>query len=83
MLFQFLERAHGPHAVCFVPEYDADDSAENADKQVFPHEEILCEEKQISRVENCGENRVEKVSWKQQFSKFHVVAEYADFHFAD
>ena len=82
-LFQQLERSHRPHAICFVPEYGADDGSENGDEQVLAHEQVLNQKQEISQVENCGENGVEKVSWKKQLAQFHVVAEHADFHFAD
>jgi len=83
MLFQFLERAHSPNAVRLIPEYNADDGSEHGDEKVLAHEQILCQKHQVSGVENGGENCVEKVSWEQQFAKFHVVAEHADFNFAD
>ncbi len=82
-MFQLLERSHSPHAVRFVPENCADNGAEHGDEEVLSHEPILHQKQQESHVEYGGEKGVEKVSWEEQFAQFHVVAEHADFHFAN
>ena len=66
-MFQQLERSHSPYAIGFVPEYGADDCSERDYEQVVAGEPLKQKQK-ICHVENGGENRVEKVSWKEKFA---------------
>ena len=82
MLYQLLEWAHAPYAVSFIPEDSTYDGAKHDDEQVISIES--CNKKHhVSKVEHCCEQGVEEESWKQQFAKFHVMLEHADFDLAD
>ena len=74
-----LERSHRPDSVGFVPEYDADYGAEADDKEVFAAE-TLQEKRQVRHVEDGAENRVKEIPWKEELTKFHVMAEHTDFN---
>jgi len=43
----------------------------------------LKEEQKKSHIEDSGENGIEKVPWKEQFSQFYVMSQDANLDFAD
>ena len=84
-VFQLLVRAKRPHAVCFVPEYDADCRTKSDYKEVLTGQPVqpLHENSQKRKVKRGTEDGVEEVAGKQQFAQFHVMSQHANFDFVD